>query len=153
MQSSRKLWLRIGAASAVAIVLSGCVTTPTVDDAAKAQQQFQSATVLMQQNKHAEAKTALLALQPFRTKDPRVLASLAAASDMTGDFRTADRAYTMLSESSFDRVTLWNNWGYSQMLRGNYQKAAFYLFEAQRLAPNNEAVANNIGMLKKVTVL
>lgn len=99
------------------------------------------------------AKTELLKANPFKTGDQRALMALAIASDMEGDFRTSDKAYELLLAQSTDQATLFNNMGYSYMLRGDLLKANSYLAEAERRAPKNDTIRNNRKMLKQVSPL
>ena len=96
------------------------------------------------------AKSELLKAKPFTTGDVRALTALAAAADMEGDFKLSDRAYEILLTRSGDQVMLFNNMGYSYMLRGDLVRAASYLNEAARRDPNNPIVKNNLAMLRQV---
>lgn len=98
------------------------------------------------------AKAELTKAKALQSGDIRALTALAVASDMTGDFRTADKAYDRLMTSSADRAMLFNNMGYSFMLRGELGTAFSYLTEAARLEPDNPVIGNNLLMLRKVTV-
>jgi Flp pilus assembly protein TadD len=99
------------------------------------------------------AKTELLKADPFKTGDQRALMALAIASDMEGDFRTSDKAYELLLAQSTDQAALFNNMGYSYMLRGDLIRANSYLAEAERRAPKNDTIRNNRRMLKQVSPL
>lgn len=83
----------------------------------------------------------------------RALMGLAIAADMTGDFRTADRAYEQLLVLTPDQPMLYNNMGYSYMLRGDLDRALSYLTEAARRDPENPAIRNNLAMLRGVVPL
>jgi Flp pilus assembly protein TadD len=72
---------------------------------------------------------------------------LAACYDRLGRFDLADRAYkraTLLMGSS---PVVLNNQGYSFMLRGQADRAQKMLYRAQRMAPENPTIANNIAVL------
>ena len=99
------------------------------------------------------AKAELTKAQPFRSGDPKALMALAIASDMTGDFRTSDRAYAELMSREPDQAMLFNNLGYSYMLRGDLPKAAAYLAEAERRQPGQPVIRNNLSMLQKAAPL
>src|SRR3990167_8464873 len=87
---------------------------------------------LLSQRRFDEAKAVFARLSPWKNGDPRVLMGIAIASDMKGDFRTADRAYDEL------------------LLRGDLNKASSYLKEAARRDPDNAAIKNNLKMLRGV---
>lgn len=76
--------------------------------------------------------------------------ALAVAADMEGDFKLSDRAYEQLLTRAKDQVMLFNNMGYSYMLRGDLVKAASYLKEAARRDPSNPVTQNNLKMLRLV---
>ena len=136
---------------ALSLLVAGCVPagTPTTDPAAAASAVDQG-YALMGQKDYAKAKSVLQSAQPFRTGDRRALMGLAVASDMTGDFRTADRAYKELLLRETDRAMLFNNMAYSYMLRGDYTRASAYLTEARRHDAANVTIANNTAMLERV---
>lgn len=139
---------------ALGLLLAGCVpaTGPATDPATAAATVSQGYTLIGQKD-YAKAKTTLQSAQPFRTGDRRALMGLAVASDMTGDFRTADRAYKELLLRETDRAMLFNNMAYSYMLRGDYARASAYLAEARRHDAANVTIANNAAMLERVAPL
>ena len=98
------------------------------------------------------ARAELTKARPLQTGDVRALLAFAIAADMTSAFTMADQAYDALSTSTVDRATLFNNMGYSYMLRGDLDQAMSYLTEADRLRPGDPTIRNNIEMLRKVTV-
>jgi len=102
---------------------------------------------------YVAAKTELMKAAPFKTGDARTLMALGIAADMTEDFRLSDRVYEKLLTLGSDQATLFNNMGYSYMLRGDLSKAADYLAEAARRSPKDETIKNNLSMLKKVSPL
>ena len=79
--------------------------------------------------------------------------ALAVAADMQGDFRTSDRAYAELMLRQTDQAALFNNMGYSYMLRGDLDKALTYLSEAARRKPDDPTIQNNLTMLRGVAPL
>lgn len=99
---------------------------------------------------YVAAETELMKAKPFKTGDERALMALAVAADMQGDFKLSDRAYEILLTRSTDQVMLFNNMGYSYMLRGNLVQAASYLKEAARRDPKNPVTQNNLKMLRLV---
>lgn len=105
---------------------------------------------LLYQRRYDEAKAVFARLSPWKNADPRILMGIAIASDMKGDFRTSDRAYDELLLRAPDQAALYNNLGYSYMLRGDLNKAGSYLKEAARRDPDNAAIKNNLKMLRGV---
>ena len=75
---------------------------------------------------------------------------LAASLDQLGRFEFADRAYKQLAELKQGNARVLNNMGYSQLLRGNYQRARSYLNRAQVIDPSLEEIEGNIHLLEKV---
>lgn len=74
---------------------------------------------------------------------------LAASLDQLGDFKSADRAYGQVAQLKGNNAKVLNNWGYSHLLRGDYQKARSYLNRAQNIDPSLEEVQGNIHLLEK----
>lgn len=141
-------WIALG------VLVGGCVHAgaPVTDPAAAAAAVNQGFAAIGQKD-YAKAKSSILSAQPFRSGDLRALMGLAIASDMTGDFRTADRAYKELLVRETDRAMLFNNMAYSYMLRGDYARASAYLAEARRHDADNATIANNAAMLERVAPL
>lgn len=74
---------------------------------------------------------------------------LAASLDQLGKFKTADRAYEQLVQLEKNNARVYNNMGYSYLLRGEYSKARSYLNRAQDIDPTLEEVQGNIHLLEK----
>lgn len=74
---------------------------------------------------------------------------LAASLDQLGKFKNADRAYEQLIELKGNNARVYNNYGYSQLLRGDYSKARQYLTRAQEIDPTLDVVQGNIHLLEK----
>ncbi len=74
---------------------------------------------------------------------------LAASLDQLGRFEFSDRAYKQLVQLKKNNARVLNNMGYSQLLRGNYQKARRLLNRAQQIDPQLEEVQGNIHLLEK----
>ena len=106
---------------------------------------------------HFEAQNYGLAEKAFRkaveirTDDASAWMGLAASYDQLGRFDFADRAYEQLVDLKGNSPRVLNNMGYSQLLRGNYQKAASYLNKAQEMNPSLEEVQGNIHLLQKIS--
>lgn len=94
-----------------------------------------------------------LAEQHFRRaaeqhpRDSEVWVGLAASYDRLRRFDLADRAYDQAVKVSGASIEILNNWGYSYMLRGDYKRAREKLAAAQRKAPENPYVKNNLKLL------
>lgn len=80
--------------------------------------------------------------------DPAAWLGFAAASDMLGRFDDADTAYARLRPVIGNRIEFLNNYGYSQLLRGNLVAARSYFLRAYELDPTNEITANNLELLR-----
>jgi len=80
--------------------------------------------------------------------DPNAWLGFAAAADMLRRFDKADMAYARLRPVIGDRVVFLNNFGYSQLLRGDLQEARKYFLKAYEIDPSNEITANNLEMLR-----
>ncbi len=74
---------------------------------------------------------------------------LAASLDQLGKFEGADRAYGQVANLKQNNARVLNNWGYSYLLRGDYQKARDYLNRAQTIDPTLEEIQGNIHLLEK----
>lgn len=135
-------------------LLASCVQPSLIrQDPAVSQAQVERGIMLIEMRDYKAAKAELTRARPFKTADPRALMALAVASDMEGDFRTSDKAYEMLLSRAPDQAGLFNNMGYSYMLRGDLEKAASYLEEAARRSADNETIKNNLIMLKRAAPL
>lgn len=74
---------------------------------------------------------------------------LAASYDQLGRFDFADRAYDQLLKIAGRKAQVVNNMGYSQLLRGNKQKAQALLLEARAGLADTTVVDANLALLKK----
>lgn len=74
---------------------------------------------------------------------------LAASYDQLGRFDFADRAYDQLLKLAGRKAQVVNNMGYSQLLRGNRQKAQALLLEARAGMADPTVVDANLALLKK----
>ena len=84
-----------------------------------------------------------------RTDNASAWLGLAASLDQLGRFEFADRAYEQLVTLEADNARVYNNMGYSQLLRGDYGKARQYFNRAQTLDPTLEEIQGNIHLLEK----
>jgi Flp pilus assembly protein TadD len=74
---------------------------------------------------------------------------LAASYDELGRFDFADRAYDQLLKVAGRKPQIVNNMGYSQLLRGNKQKARALLMEARAGMADPTVVNANLALLNK----
>lgn len=76
---------------------------------------------------------------------------LAASYDQLGRFDFADRAYEQLIKLVGRKPEVVSNQGYSQLLRGNHDKARKLLTEARKQLPNDKRVSANLALLDKLS--
>ena len=80
-------------------------------------------------------------------KDVEAWLGLAATYDELRRFDLADGAYKNVLDMEPTNAVIYNNAGYSQLLRGNLKKARELLTKASELDPNSPLIANNIVLL------
>jgi Flp pilus assembly protein TadD len=80
--------------------------------------------------------------------DAEAWLGLAASYDRIRRFDEADKAYRQAAELVGGRPELYNNLGYSYLLRGNLTRAREYFLKAYELDPANETIANNLELLR-----
>ena len=103
--------------------------------------------------RHFRAGDFGLAEQYFRKaaelhpRDAEAWLGLAASYDRLRRFDLADRAYAQAIGIVGPTAEILNNQGYSYMLRGDYRTARAKLDAAQRKAPDNPYVKNNMRLL------
>lgn len=83
----------------------------------------------------------------LRADNAEAWLGLAASYDQLGRFDLADRAYKQLLAITGRDPHVVNNLGYSQLLRGNKDKARTLFAEARRGAPDDKVIAANIDLL------
>jgi Flp pilus assembly protein TadD len=84
----------------------------------------------------------------YAPNDAEAWLGLAASFDRLHRFDDADKAYRKVAALIGDRPELYNNLGYSQLLRGNLVQARRYFLKAYELDPQNETIANNLELLR-----
>ncbi|MEM7067303.1 MAG: tetratricopeptide repeat protein [Pseudomonadota bacterium] len=84
-----------------------------------------------------------------RSDDANAWLGLAASLDQLGRFEFADRAYAQLVKLKKNNARVYNNIGYSHLLRGDYSKARQYFNRAQNIDPSLEEIQGNIHLLEK----
>jgi tetratricopeptide (TPR) repeat protein len=82
-------------------------------------------------------------------RDAEAWLGLAASYDRLRRFDLADRAYAQAIGIVGETVEILNNQGFSYMLRGDFKRARSKLAAAQRRAPGNKFVANNLHLLNE----
>jgi Flp pilus assembly protein TadD len=82
-------------------------------------------------------------------RDAEAWLGLAASYDRLRRFDLADRAYAQAIGIIGPTPEVLNNQGYSYMLRGDTKRARAILLEAQRKAPGNKYVTNNLALLEE----
>lgn len=80
-------------------------------------------------------------------KDVEAWLGLAATYDELRRFDLADGAYMKVLDMMPTNAVVYNNAGYSQLLRGNLKKARELLTKASELSPNDPQIANNLVLL------
>ena len=80
-------------------------------------------------------------------KDVEAWLGLAASYDELRRFDLADGAYKKVLDMMPTNAIVYNNAGYSQLLRGNLVKARELLAKAAELEPNNPLIVNNVALL------
>lgn len=85
----------------------------------------------------------------LRADNSEAWMGLAASYDQLGRFDFADRAYDQLLKVAGRRPEIVNNMGYSQLLRGNKQKARALLIEAKNGMADARVVDANLALLDK----
>lgn len=114
-----------------------------------------SKAFLASAQEHFKAQNYGLAEKNFRkavearSDSPSAWLGLAASFDQLGKFKEADTAYKQVSQLKSNNARVYNNWGYSFLLRGDYQKARTYLNRAQNIDPTLEEVQGNLHLLEK----
>jgi Flp pilus assembly protein TadD len=104
--------------------------------------------------KHFDAGNFTLAERHFRRavelhpRDVEAWLGLAASYDRLRRFELADRAYDQAVKIAGPTAEIFNNRGYSYMLRGDAKRARETLLEAQGKDPGNTYIKNNLELLE-----
>lgn len=107
-----------------------------------------AAKVQFSAKNYGKASTLFKKAIDVAPNDPQALLGYAAASDMLRRFDQADMAYRKLQPVIGNRVEFHNNYGYSQLLRGNLQVARRHFLIAYEQDPSNAYAANNLELLR-----
>jgi Flp pilus assembly protein TadD len=78
----------------------------------------------------------------------RGLSALGTIADLKHDWAAADAAYAEAGRRSPDRAEIYNNMGWSKMLRGDWAEALPLLLQAAQLDPKSERIANNLELAR-----
>lgn len=107
-----------------------------------------AAKVQFNAKNYGKANTLFKKAVDLSPNDPQALLGYAATSDMLRRFDQADKAYNKLKPVIGKRIEFHNNYGYSQLLRGNLQVARRHFLIAYEQDPSNEFAANNLELLR-----
>ena len=139
------------------LMVGGCTTRPRQngDDGDRAgDDRDQQADLSGGKTKFREANYGLAEKHfrkavELRADNSEAWMGLAASYDQLGRFDFADRAYDQLLKVAGRRPEIFNNMGYSQLLRGNKKKARQLLNEAKNGMADTTVVEANLALLKK----
>lgn len=107
-----------------------------------------SGKVQFREGNYGKAFTAFKKALDVQPTDPAALLGYAAAADMLRRFDQADAAYRTLQPMIGNRIEFHNNYGYSQLLRGNLQTARKHFLTAYEMDPSNPVTSNNLTLLR-----
>lgn len=107
-----------------------------------------TAKTQFQNGNYGKAHTASKRAIEVASNDPQALLIYAASADRLRKFDEADVAYRKLQPLIGNRIEFHNNYGYSQLLRGNLQLARKHFLIAYEMDPANETVANNLELIR-----
>lgn len=132
------------------VVVAGCQMAPPRTDPAQQRAELSRGITLLRAGQYPQAYDQFNAMRPFTTRNADALSGLAISADLTGNRRSAERAYDALSKVASNQAAFFNNRGYSRMLNGELQGAYDDLTRAANMAPQNEKIRNNLRMLRAV---
>ncbi|MES2846873.1 MAG: hypothetical protein V4804_03635 [Pseudomonadota bacterium] len=104
--------------------------------------------VQFREGNYGKSFTAFKKALDVQPTDPQALLGYAASADMLRRFDQADAAYRTLQPMIGNRIEFHNNFGYSQLLRGNLQTARKHFLIAYEMDPANATAANNLELLR-----
>ncbi|MFD1196041.1 hypothetical protein ACFQ3C_15310 [Seohaeicola saemankumensis] len=107
-----------------------------------------AAKLQFQNDNYGKANSLFKRALDVAPNDPQALLGYAATSDMLRRFDQSDMAYRKLQPIIGNRIEFHNNYGYSQLLRGNLQVARRHFLIAYEMDPSNEFSANNLELLR-----
>jgi Flp pilus assembly protein TadD len=100
------------------------------------------------QGDYGHAEAAYRKAVELMQTDGEAWLGLAASYDRLRRFDLADRAYARAGALLGRSVELYNDMGYSYLLRGDLLHARQYFLKAYEMDPSNPVVANNLAMLR-----
>jgi len=83
-------------------------------------------------------------------KNKTALLGVASSYSMLGQFKQADAYFQMFSETYGETAAYNNDFGFSQILRGNLDRAETLLLRAHSQAPNSVTIKNNLDAIQKL---
>lgn len=162
-QSVRTLSRGLVAASAAALILSGCSSMLSAQSSFgdnklevaeisnigdyTADRALAEAKAHFRNNDFGYSAALYKRAAELTPKNAEAYVGLAASYDRLGRFDLSDRVYQTLYELKGGTAQYYNNVGYSYMLRGNLSAALTSFRKARALDPDNIVVANNLQIL------
>lgn len=133
-----------------AVLLSGCVPHGSTPSVSTSQDALQQGLLFLRSGQLDAASKHFRSMQVLKGENVSALLGLAIAADLTGDFRTSEKAYKRVEGRGSSTAMYLNNVGYSAMLQGDLEKAYTYLRQAKAIDPKNQVVQGNLELLKNV---
>jgi Flp pilus assembly protein TadD len=100
------------------------------------------------QGDYGHAEAAYRKAVELMPNDGEAWLGLAASYDRLRRFDLADRAYGRAATLLGKRPEVYNDIGYSYLLRGDLLHAREYFLKAYEMDPSNPVIANNLAMLR-----
>jgi len=108
---------------------------------------LRKAKVHFRNNDYGKAELNFRKAVEVTPTDAEAWLGLAATYDQLRRFDLADNAYARALALDGKNSTILNNAGYSQLLRGNTEKARRFLLKAYEIDPGNPYIINNLALL------
>jgi Flp pilus assembly protein TadD len=155
----RQLKQGVTAAIAVSALLAGC--TPSTENSLlresglamedpkffPSDDYLRKAKVYYRNSDYGQAELNFRKAVEVTPTDAEAWLGLAASYDQLRRFDLADKAYARALALDGKNSTILNNAGYSQLLRGNTEKARQLLLKAYEIDPGNPYILNNLALL------
>lgn len=107
-----------------------------------------SAKVQFRDGNYGKSYTLFKKATDVVPSDPAAWLGYAASADMLRRFKASDKAYAKLRGVIGNTPEYHNNYGYSQLLRGDLVTARAHFLIAYEMDPSNETTANNLELLR-----
>jgi Flp pilus assembly protein TadD len=156
----RGTFARLAVAGAIALSLAGCQgvgglmartrITLSESDGHSPAQVLADGKGYYAAGEYGKAQASFQRAVELQPENGEAWLGLAAAYDELRRFDLADRAYVEAIRRLGDRPEIYNNIGYSHLLRGDVAVAVQNFRKAEELSPGNPTVANNMAMIRKV---